>query len=81
MRLTCWFPRAVLPGQPLPSSLPPPYVMLTLMHVLTLALLSGFASAASVLPAYPGLSARKADLVKANLAEIATHRYVLEPIP
>ena len=60
---------------------PSPYVMLTLMHVLTLALLSGFASAAAVLPAYPGLSARKADLVKANLAEIATHRYVLEPIP
>ena len=55
--------------------------MLTLMHVLTLALLSGFASAAAVLPTYPGLSARKADLVKANLAEIATHRYVLEPIP
>lgn len=70
------FPWAVELGQPLPSS-SLSYVMLSSMHVLTLALFYGFASAASVIPSfsYTGLSSQKADLVKANLVKIATHRY------
>ncbi|KAK7695457.1 hypothetical protein QCA50_000093 [Cerrena zonata] len=51
--------------------------MPSFMHVLTLTLLSGFASAASVIPSFPGLSVNKLNLVEANMAKIATHSWEL----